>query len=64
MKTKRVCQYCGAKNNIKNGKKTPIEAIIRTKDVCNGCFEMFKKDNQLRQEKRISIPNNFSLIKL
>lgn len=60
---KRVCQYCGAKCNIDNGKETPITGIIRTKDVCNNCYKLFKEDNQLRHDKGISIPNSFKRLR-
>ena len=61
---KKKCQYCGATENLENGKKTPISGIIRTKEVCNKCFTMFKKDNQKRQAKGMSIPNSFSILRI
>jgi len=41
----RVCERCWATKN-KSGSK--ITAIIRTVDVCNECFEILKRDNQIR----------------
>jgi len=33
------------------------KAIIRGKDVCTKCFEVFKKDNMIRISNKIDIPN-------
>jgi len=55
---RRNCERCGATQNIKDGKRTTITAIIRTKDVCNKCFDVIKKDNGKLSRNGQNIPNS------
>jgi len=60
---KRICEKCGATKNLVNGKTTPITGIIRTKDVCNKCFNEIKRDNQDLMDRGKSIPNSLVTLK-
>ena len=60
---KRICEKCGATQNVVDGKTTPITGIIRTRDVCNKCFNEIKKDNQDLMDRRKSIPNSLVTLK-
>ena len=60
---KRICEKCGATKNLVNGKTTPITGIIRTKDVCNKCFNEIKRDNQDLMDRGKSIPDSLVTLK-
>ena len=43
--------------------KNKASAIIRTKDVCDSCFNVLKKDNQIRIRNGINIPKTLTITK-
>lgn len=47
------CEFC---------KLRTATGIIRTKDVCNDCVKIIRKDNLNRQKRNIDIKNNLKIL--
>jgi len=56
------CEWCKAEYNLSLGKKTKLTQIIRTKTVCNKCYNIIKADNKARVAKGLDIPASFDVI--